>query len=436
MKKEKKGSSQIASLFKTGFFHVFSSNMINKMISFLSGIVLVRLISKADYGVYSYANNILSFFVLITGMGMASGAFQLICERAKHGQSEVDSYSKKIYFYACRSGTVFNLFLAVIIVIFSLFVTLKIEGSNDLLILLALYPVVTLAASFQKIYLRADFKNKEFSYANTLEAILMLVFSIAGAYIYGTVGLIIAHYLACACSIILTRILFGAPFGFKSGKIEPSDRSALYKISIITMVNNGFTQMFYLLDVFVIGFVLANDEIVASYKIATVIPTALHAIPGAITTYIYPFFASKANDVKWLRKRSLQLFGAMGIVNLVISAVLIIFAPQIITLIFGKQYLDAVTCFRILSLGYFFDGTFKTISGNLLVTQRKLKFNLFIAVTCGIINTVGNFILVNMLGMTGAAVTTIIVILTSSLLSTVMWFFTLRKKKEALAANE
>ena len=52
------------SLKTTGFFHIFGSSVINKIIAFLSNIIIVRIISKAQFGEYSYALNIVSFVLL------------------------------------------------------------------------------------------------------------------------------------------------------------------------------------------------------------------------------------------------------------------------------------------------------------------------------------------------------------------------------------
>ena len=90
--------------------------------------------------------------------------------------------------------------------------------------------------------------------------------------------------------------------------------------------------------------------------------------------------------------------------------------------------MDCLTCFRILSIGYFFSGTFRVISGNLLVTQRKLKFNLFVNIICGIINIIGDLILIPKLYSIGAAITTFVVILISGLISTIYYLYLIRKE--------
>lgn len=75
--------NKIDFLVKKGFFYIFSSNVVNKIIQFASGIFLVRLLSKEEFGIYSYAQNILSFFLLFSGLGVTSGMLQYISETSE-----------------------------------------------------------------------------------------------------------------------------------------------------------------------------------------------------------------------------------------------------------------------------------------------------------------------------------------------------------------
>ncbi len=108
----------------------------------------------------------------------------------------------------------------------------------------------------------------------------------------------------------------------------------------------------------------------------------------------------------------------LGLFNALLSLVLFLFAPFIISVVFGEQYLDAVVPFRILCVSYIFSGTLGTISGNLLVTQRKLKFNLFVSVLSSALNTVLNCILIQKYGAAGAAWATLFTAVVSSAVST------------------
>ena len=109
----------------------------------------------------------------------------------------------------------------------------------------------------------------------------------------------------------------------------------------------------------------------------------------------------------------------LGAFNLLISAVLCIGAPLIIRLIFGYEYLDAVPVFIVLSINYFISGTFRIVSGNLLVTQRRLKFNLLVAIVSSVTNIIADYFFIQWWGSMGAAFATVLVVIISSILSTV-----------------
>ena len=114
--------------------------------------------------------------------------------------------------------------------------------------------------------------------------------------------------------------------------------------------------------------------------------------------------------------------------NAVISIGLVIFAPLIIRILFGKQYLDAVPAFRLLSIGYFFSATLKKVVGNLLVTQRKLKVNFWAGVLESTANIVCNCILINIFGAIGAAIATLAVSVVSSTVLTVYFITYLNRE--------
>ena len=203
-----------------------------------------------------------------------------------------------------------------------------------------------------------------------------------------------------------------------------------FEISGISMVNVGVSQLMYLLDIFVLGLVVGESDIIASYKVATTIPTALNFIPAAIVVYIYPYFVEHRNDKTWLFKNYRRVILGLGAFNLITTIVLFVFAPFFISLIFGKQYLEAVLPFRILCVSYFISGTFRNIAGNLLVTQRKLKFNLFESVFSSGLNTLLNFLLISRFHSVGAAIATLLTMSISAIISTIYLIITFKKVGE------
>ncbi|MBE5951271.1 MAG: flippase [Lachnospiraceae bacterium] len=408
-------------LSETGFFHIVSSSVINKIITFASGIILVHVLSKSDYGVYTYANNILGFCKIVSGFGIVSGILQ-VCSEVSNSEKR-----ERIFQYGCRIGVLFDVLLAVFIFILGLCIELPIDGANYCLRLMCALPLVQLIVDAVLTYLRVELRNKEYSYANSLSAIVTLILTSLFSLLWKTEGLILAQYMVAVGIGFFIIVHYKTPFSLKKVSVDRENKKALLTVSGISMINNGLSQLMYLIDVFVLGIVIKDESVIASYKIATTIPTALTFVPLTIITYVYPYFARNKNNKKWLQKHYALLTGAMGIVNVCISGVLIAFAPFIIRILFGEQYLDAVIPFRILSASFLFSGTFRIISGNLLVTQRKLKFNLVIAILSGAMNTALNVFMIPRWGSIGAALATIITVICTSIVNTVYLNLTFRR---------
>lgn len=414
----------IEKLNATGFFHIFGATLVNKILGFLSNFIIVRLISKTAFGEYTYANNILSFILILSGLGLVSGVFQLCSENI--GNIDV---AEKIYAFGNRMGVLINIILAFIIVGIALIWKMPIQNAGHLLALMSITPLVNILFEFQQIYLRYHLKNKAYSYASTFNTALLLICSCIGAYIGQAEGLIFSRYIAYILSSVISFKVFKAPIKLVGVKLERGIRSVLLRLSVISMLNNGLSQMLYLLDIFVMGLVGIGEIAIASYKVATIIPTALYFIPSAICIYIYPHFAMNKDNKEWLVQNYKRLTIAMVVFNAGLSLLLIVLAPFIISLFFGKQYLDAVVCFRILMIGYFFNGSFRGIAGNLLVTQRRLKFNLFEGLLSGGVNVLGNLWLIPLFGSIGAAYATLIVMTFSATLSTGYFIYVLYRKE-------
>lgn len=418
----KNAKKNISALFKTGFFHVFGSNTINRVLIFLSSIVIIRIIPKAEFGIYSYSFNIMSLFLLLSGIGLTSGVLQLCSENMENKEKSND-----IYRYGSAIGLRVNFFIGIIILLFSFCFPLPIKGANYLLELYCLYPFLFIINEFQQVKLRSSLENIKFSYINTISGVMIFIFSIIGGIIMDAQGLIIGQYTALVISALLGLLFFHTPVSFIAKKINREIKTLLFKISLISMVNNGLSQLLFLIDIFIIGFIIPSEIVVASYRTATVIPIGLNFISSAVCMYVYPYFAKNKDNKKWVIEKYKQLLYGMLVFNLFVSIFIFVLAPEIIQIIFGEIYMDSLVPFRILSVSYFFAGTFKIISSNLLITQRKLKFNLLVAVLSTVINIIGNIVLVQLFGVNGAAITTLTVVIFAGALSTMYWHNTIRK---------
>jgi O-antigen/teichoic acid export membrane protein len=410
-----KNNKDILFLIKNGFFHIFSANFVNKIIQFGISIVIVRVISKESFGMWSYANNILNFFLLVQGLGVIQGLLQFASSSEK--KEEKLSYLK----YALIVGTSFNGILALLIFLFTIFFELPIKGSTEILRYLSLIPLVSIFFNSLQIFLRSDLRNKQFSLVTVVNTFTFFIGVLLGGYFFKIIGIISGKYIAFIISSLLA-ILFLKDYikSFFEVKIpNKKNRIDFLKFSIVSMLTNTVSQMLYLLDTFLIGIIIQSDIVVASYKTATLIPFALNFIPTSIMTFAYPYFAKNKDNKELIKTYFLKMQKYLFLLNLLISTILIVFAPLIIRIVFGVEYLDSVIPFRILSFGYLITATFRIPAGNVIASMKKVKANFYIAMISGSTNIILDIILIKYYGSVGAAVATTSVFVFSSIITNI-----------------
>lgn len=410
-----KENKDILFLVRNGFFHIFSANVINKIIQFGISVVIVRVITKEAFGMWSYANNILSFFLLIEGLGVVPGLLQFAS--AAKDKEEKLSYLK----YALLVGSLFNTILAIAIFLFTIFFELPIRGSTEILRYLSFLPLITILFNTLQVFLRSDLRNKQFSLVTVINTLAFFFGVLIGGYFFEIAGIIWGRYLSYFISCFIAAWFVKDYYeSFLKAKLpSSSNRQEFLKFSIVSMLTNSISSILYLLDTFLIGIFIQSETVVASYKTATLIPFALNFIPASVMTFAYPYFAKNKDNKEVVKKYFLKMQRYLFLLNLVISVLLITFAPFIIKVVFGEEYLDSMIPFRILSLGYLIAATFRIPAGNVIASLRKVKVNFYNSIVSGSANVVLDIILIKRYGSNGAAIATVLIFIISSIISNI-----------------
>lgn len=410
------------SLVRAGFFHVFGSSTINQIISFAYSIFIVRVISKSDYGVYVSAMNAYSMLVLFSGFGIASALLQLGSEHANHTEK-----ARSYFSFSNRFGLTVNAIISFIVLLAGLFFPLPIQGSNQLLALMALLPILQIIRDLQIINLRVNLRNRAFGYANTTNVVLTSVFTILGAWLFSAEGIIFGQYLVVIIMLMVLTLIMKAPFPVSGSALSRKERKDLLQVAGISAFNNALTQLLGLLGTLVLSLAVKDETMIASYKVASTVPFALNFIPASLMMFAYPYFARHKSDRQWTVQNYRLITIVIGLMNALIVLGGVLLAEPIIIIVFGSNYLDAVLPFRILMLSYFFTGTLHYIAGNLLVTQRKLKFNLLIGVLGSVSSTLLNVLLVPGLLSVGAALAQLLTSVLLGVLATLYYIRVIKK---------
>ncbi len=416
---------KIKMAFDSGFFHIMASNVINNIFAFISGVLTVRIIPKDEYGIYAYANNTLSYFILFSGLGMTSAVFQVCCEcRDKEEQAQ------NIFGYGFRCGYVVNILLSLVILGYSMLFHGSIQRASTYLAYMSFLPVVNITFEYITIFFRSRQDNKRYAYILIINSALICVCSILGAVLFGIYGIILTSYLVPVLCFVIAKMFLEYDIVLRGKQIAKKMKVDLWKMAITSMSSSAIFYLMYLIDISMVGIFMKDEKAIASYRIATTIPSALNFISVALITYVYPYFASHIDDIQWTKSMAKKLILGASVLFGMISFVMFASADVIVPLIFGAQYRDAVPVFRILTISFFFQATFRGIFNNLLVSQRKLTFNLVVSSLTGLVNIVADYILIRRFESVGVALATLIVMVFSGMLSMAYYVYAIGKKEK------
>ena len=400
-------------IFKTGFFHIFGAGSINALLSMVLNIVIVRILPMDEYGAYAYAFSIVSFFVLFSALGAPSAAMQVCSELFKEPERSDACYS-----YAYRSGVFVDGAMALSIVVIGVFIPLAIPGSNALLLLYCAYPLFLFLNEMKLIYLRIWLKNRDYAFMTNVQTCSILVCSVFGAFFFQAAGLIVGQNVALLLSWAIMCIRHPYRKIALCDQVEKGQRRDFWKIALISALNNGLGGALSLLGTFFVGLLLMSDDLVAVYKVATTIPFGLLFLPTLMATFVYPHFVRHRHDRRWTIRHYLLLVAGSAAAIGLLTLVMVVLAEPILTLLFGVEYAAAVPPFVITA-------SVRQVTGNLLVSQRKLLFNTFVGGVSLVSTTVLSYLLMPAYGMVGAAWSYTLTMLIGGVINTTYYLFTI-----------
>ena len=154
---KQKAFSILKRLFNAGLFNIFGADVINKVLVFVSGMIVVRLIPQESYGIYSYAYSILGIILLFNGLGAASAVLQFVSEKGNGTRRE--SFEK----FGLQWGVFFDLLLCIAMFLAPFFVDFSVEGSGFFLQCWCIYPLCQLIFDVQLVSLRSTLRNSEYA---------------------------------------------------------------------------------------------------------------------------------------------------------------------------------------------------------------------------------------------------------------------------------
>lgn len=420
--------SVIKGLKAKGFFSIFGSTFLVKCISFSSMLFLPRIIANTEqYGILSIVDNFNSYLILVSGLGLSNSILRFCALKE-------DLAEKRAIFEFClKCGLVINGVILCLAVLGIFIIDFDIEGLESYLLLGIGIPIFTYIYDCVSLYLRAELKNKEYARLSVVYTACFAGLQIVLAIFLKIYGALIGRYLALMVALIVAFVFIknGTELlTFKSEKLSPDIKRALFNFAIGALVGNAFSIIMPINEQMVVTALLSDETQVAFYKVASIGPTNLQFIANAIVMFVYPYFTKNAYNINWVKKKMLLTLGGIALVILPIVAIMFIFAPQLISIIFGSQYLPATSLMRVMCITFAINSVLRMPVGSILGAMGYVKFNAINAGVTAVIHFVLDLYFISKYGIAGAAIALTIAYLGAGVANFIYIFILVKRKKE------
>lgn len=347
-----------------GFSWMGGLRIIIRFIGFLKIVILARLLSPIQFGVYGISTLALAFLETFTESGINVFLIQ--------HEDNIDDYISTAWIVSILRGLIISLLIILAAPLIVKF--FKSSEAYQLLILISLVPAIRgfINPSVVKFQKQLQF-NKEFWLRGVLTATEALVSVILVFITRSTVGLIISLIVTAMLEVILSFSL-----------LCPRPRLSFNPGYFKTIVHSGkwmtvagiFNYLFHQGDDIVVGRLLSPAFLglyQQAYKISTLPISEVADTFGKVT---FPIYTKISGNKIRLRQAFKNVTLGISALTIPLGAVLFFFPEAVISFILGDNWLAAAPALRVLSIF----GVVRAISGSASALFLSVKKQQYVSV--------------------------------------------------------
>lgn len=328
--------------FKIGLLWSIMGQFGYLLISFITNLILARLLSPNAFGVIAIAY----FFIVISKVFIESGLSGALIR--KKNVNDLD-YSTVFIF-----NLTVSVVLYIIIFISSPFIEdfYKIDNLSYYIRILSVVLIINSFQIVQNVRLVKKLEYKKISLYTLISIILSSLIALLMAYLdYGVLALI---YLQILNSLILTSIFWVKEGSVKLISFSTKSFKEIYSFGLFTtlssLLNTGFDNVYQL----ILGkyFNLSQTGFYYQAKKLTEIPVTI--IKSTTLGVVYAALSETREEKKRFDNLYLSTVRIFSYLVGIICLIIFLFSEQIIIILYGQKWLGANFYMKIMSLSSFF----------------------------------------------------------------------------------
>jgi O-antigen/teichoic acid export membrane protein len=377
------------------FISLSGGELLSKAIAFITTIYLARIILPEGFGILGYTTAFVSYFILFIDFGFDT----ISIKRIANDRSVISKYVDNIISF--RFLLAILVFILLSIIVFIIHETIIIK----LALLLTGLNLFVQAFTTEFVF-QATEKIKYLSIKVVAKNILILL--LVFLLVRDISDVLIVIGISVIANVVMNIWLYSRYsniFKKYQWEIDKGFLKTMFSESFPLIISAFMISIYYNLDMVMLGNIKTQAEVGiynAAYKIFLI-----GLIPLSVIVKIFLPSLSKVTDKELLRKTihnyGIMIFGF----GIIISGFIFGSAKHSITIIFGKDYLNAIVPLMILSLNILVISV-NVFLGNPLTVWGKQKVY-SVAITFGaIINIILNLVLIPEYSYSGAALATLL----------------------------
>lgn len=381
------------------FFYLTASNLIAKIIGFLTNVIIVRTIDVDEYGLYRWYSVIIGYLILLINFGFDVYFYKLILSK---------NFSfEKVLALQIKSRLIFGGIIYFITILISNYLIYNFDSK-------ILFLILSSQILIYVINIEIFIKIKEFFSFLSLLIFIKALLTLLLVYIFIKDERDIIKLAVIIVVINLTSNIIS--WYFLKNKVNIDIRKFFnflknlkltyiffhLKKSIVINLSFFMISVYYNLDSLMLGFFKTNTD-VAVYSVAYAF--ILMAIMP--TRILYSVFSSKLSKNIYSKKIFKEYVFSTVILGVVVFIFLLLTYKYLILFAYGKKYFSAVEVLFYLSFNIipcYLAGAF----ANPINLWGDYKKYLLIVSIGAIGNFIGNLIFIPLYGINGAIFTTIL----------------------------
>lgn len=343
------------------------SKYINIFLGIFFSAILSRILTPNDYGIVAIVTVFTSFFIVLSNCGLGIAVIQ----RKEFGQEETDS----LFTFSVYLG------LALTFIFILLAYPICLFFNNDVYLSICL--ILSVSIFFNTINAVPDGllrKEKKF-FLIGLRLIIVSLLTYGATIVLALLDF--KYYALVIQSVVSSVLIF--MWNLKNvkirfvRKIDWSVLKSIFSYSGYNFLFNFFNFFSRNLDKLIIGKMLGNEPLAQYNKAYHFMLYPVQNLTNVISPTLHPILSDYQNDTKTIYEKYMRIVKVLSLIGVFVTAVCFICPNEIITILYGNQWGDAVICFKFMSLAIWTQMIGGT-SGSLFAALNDTRSHFYIAI--------------------------------------------------------